>query len=59
MDLLNRCLECNYFRLYHDCDDPDILSEERKVKNKENCATYICNSDKCFYIIKLKEENND
>jgi len=36
------CENCKDFELYHDCDDPGILPEDRKNKIEDNCAVWLC-----------------
>lgn len=33
--------DCKYWELYHDCDDPDILPEDRLKYIPLNCSTYL------------------
>ncbi len=46
------CEKCDSWSLYHDCDDPEVLPENRLKKEPDNCSNYLCNNHSCPNNIK-------
>ena len=47
------CEKCDSWSLYHDCDDPEILPENRLKKEPDNCSNYLCNDHSCPNNIRI------